>query len=363
MNAPQPAAFNRPLQRLAAVGIDSLYLSSFIDGVGIGWERLRYEKEKLHATPGAEFTEFELGGEKFGLKRGGRKPYSFILKNRAFELQLGENIHPRCHAQFSSELLWRDGLDAALERYAAMWAKVGTRETRPEVIARVDVAFDFEIGTPDFGIDDFVSVAGKDSQWREHRRPQTFMYGKSDTVCRCYDKVAEIAQQSGKAWLFDIWGVKEGVWRCEYQIRGERLKGAGIATIDQLRAHLPSLTRELARHHTSLRVPTADSNRSRWPMHSMWIALIDAADDLIAPPNRAPLPFQEGISFALERQCQSILGDLKGLAALLSHRRPNEPLSLEQTLNWLSRKLRRSHSPELWKADVMEKIRKRELQL
>jgi hypothetical protein len=292
VNASTPAAaFNHPPPRLAAVGIDSLYISSFIDGVGIDWERLSYEKEKLRATPGAEFAEIELGGARFGLKRGGRKPYSFILKNRAFELHLGETIHPRCRAQFSSELLWRTGLDAALGRYAAMWAGIGARETRPEVIGRVDVAFDFEIGAPDFGIDDFVSVAAKDANWREHRRAQTFMFGRSDTVCRVYDKVAEIAQQSGKAWLFNIWGVNEGVWRCEFQIRGARLKAAGIATIEQLRAHLPNLARDLARHHTSLRVPTADSNRSRWPLHPMWTALIAAADDLIRAPQHAPRRF------------------------------------------------------------------------
>ncbi|HEY1613373.1 MAG TPA: hypothetical protein VGF97_06745 [Rhizomicrobium sp.] len=347
----------------AAVGIDSLYLSSFIDGAGIDWDQLDYEREKLRATPGKEFAEFVLGKERFGLKRGGRKPYSFILKNSAFELQLGRNIHPRCHAQFASELLWRAGLDAALRRFAAMWAGIGARETRPEVIARVDVAFDFAIGAPDFGVDDFVSIAAKDANWREHRKPQTFMFGRSNIVCRVYDKVAEIAQQSGKAWLFDIWGVREGVWRCEFQIRGERLKSAGIATIEQLRAHLPDLTRDLARRHTSLRVPNADSNRSRWPLHPMWTALLAAADKLITPPAHPPPHFHDGINYALERACASVLGDLKGIDALLSHRRPNDPLTLPQTLHWLSRKLARSHSPELWKADVMEKIRKRELQL
>jgi hypothetical protein len=346
-----------------AVGIDSLYLSSFIDGIGIDWESLRYEKEKLQATPGAEFVEIELGGERFALKRGGRKPYSFILKNTAFELQLGENIHPRCHTQFGSELLWLSGLDAALERHAAMWRKVGAHMMRPETIARADAAFDFQIGAPDFGLDDFVSRAAKDNLWREYREAQTFRFGKSDNVCRVYDKVAEIAQQSDKSWLFNIWGVREGVWRSEFQVRGPQLKEAGIATIDQLRAHFPGLIAQLAQHHTSLRVPMDDSNRSRWPFHPMWLGLIDAVGGLLASPERPPPPLLDGTEYALDRQCQSLLGDLKGLSALISRKRPDDPLTLDQVLQWLPKGLRRYHCPELWKADVSQKIRKRELGL
>lgn len=77
---------------LRAVGLDSLYLSVFLDGLGIDWERLRFEREKLRADGRAEYAEIELGGERFALRRGGRKPYSFVLVNRDFELSLGEKI-------------------------------------------------------------------------------------------------------------------------------------------------------------------------------------------------------------------------------------------------------------------------------
>lgn len=283
-----------------AVGIDSLYLSSFLDGLGIDWERLRYGQERLRATVGDEYAEVDLGGERFALKRGGRKPYSFVLTNRDFELQLGENIQPRCHAKFSSELLWREGLEGAVRRYNTIWQRVGEHTTRPEVVARVDAAFDFAIGEPDFEIEHFVSQAAKDATWREGGALQSVQLGTSEVVVRVYDKVAEIEQQSGKHWLFDLWGIKEGVWRCEFQIRGERLKEAGIATVEQLRAYLPSLVRHLA---------------------------------------------------------------LKGIAATLSRNSPDKPVALEQLLRWLPRMLRRHHSPELWKADVIAKIRKRELGL
>lgn len=345
-----------------AVGIDSLYLSSFIDGVGIDWEALRFEQEKLRATPGAEFAEFELGGERFALKRGGRKPYSFILKNKAFEIALGENINPRAHVQFSSELLWR-GFDAALKRYRSIWKNAGSRETRHEVISRIDTAFDFALDTVDFEISHFISRANKDSIFRENRIAQTFQFGRSDVVCRVYDKVAEIEQQSGKAWLYDIWGTDRGVWRCEFQIRGPSLREAGIATIEQCRAHLPELVRRLARRHTSLRMPSGDSNRSRWPFHPMWRGLVEAADQIISPPDYSPPDVIDSTEYHLDKQIQSVYGDFKGMAALLSRHRPDDPITLEQLLDWMPGRLRRFHSPPLWKNDVTGKIKKRDLGL
>ncbi len=355
------SAQSRP--RLLAANIDSFYLSAFIDGLGIDWERLAYEKEKLRASPGVEYAEIELGGEQFALKRGGRKPYSYILKNRAFELQLGERIEPRCHAQFSSELLWREGFDAAVERFRSIWAKLGARETRLEVIARVDAAFDFAVGAPDFCFNDIVSVATKDAQYRQNRDLQTARFGEGDVVCRLYDKIAEIEQQSEKFWLFDIWGVNEGVWRCEFQIRGPRLKSAGIATIEQLRAHLSGLVSTLARTHTSLRISKGNSNRSRWPLHPMWRELIAAAPTLVRPPEHTPPPLLTGVQYPLDRRLMSLLGDLKGIAALLSRNCPERPVTLDQLLKWLAPMLRRRQSPELWRADVIEKIRRRELGL
>lgn len=342
-----------------AVGIDSLYLSVFIDALGIDWEGLRYEQETLRATPAREFVEVTLGGERFALKRGGRKPYSFILTNRAFELQLGENIQPRCHTRFSSELLWKEGLESAWERFNAIWRKTGCRFLRPEVIFRGDAAFDFAIGEPDFEIGHFVSQAAKDATWREHGEKQTFQFGTGDVVVRVYDKVAEIEQASEKHWMYDLWGTKDGVWRVEFQVRGERLKQAGIQTVEQLHAYLPSLIRHLAKNHTSLRTPGRDSNRSRWPRHPIWNAIIDAADALTNSPDFPPPPFPRGGLYSIERRLQSMLGSCKGLAAELSRNCPDRPMSLEQLLDWQARMLLRRHSPEIWNADVREKIRKR----
>jgi len=346
-----------------AVGIDSLYLNAFIDGLGINWEALRFEKEKLKLTHGVTHAEVTLGGETFALHRAGLHLYPLKLSNKAFTLGLSENMSPHCHAQFSSHLLWTTGLDAAFGRFCAMWENVGARMTRPEIVNRVDAAFDFQIGASDFTTSHFVSQAVKDATWRENQKDQSYQFGRGDVVCRVYDKVAEIEQQSGKAWLFDIWGVREGVWRCEFQMRGERLKQYGIGTLDQMKAYLPSAVRHLARNHTSLRKPGKDSNRSRWPLHLMWHALLESADQLTQPPNRPPPPLLRGSEYLLSRQIKSLLGDFKALAALLSEKRPDDPVSREELIERLTRLTDPYHSPQLWRSDVAAKIRKRELGL
>ena len=346
-----------------AVGIDSLYISSFIDGLGIDWEMLRYEREKLRADSAVEYAKVELGGETFALKRYGAKPYSFVLVNKAFELRLGESIHPRCHVRFSSEVLWLLGLNEAWKRYNAIWDRIGCKQMRPEKIARVDAAFDFPIGKPNFTVDHFLSRAQKDCEWRESGELQSIQFGTSDIVVRVYDKVAEIEQASAKHWMFDLWGTNSGVFRIEFQIRTEALGKAGIETVEQMRAYLPGLIRHLAKAHTSLRIPNADSNRSRWPMHPLWDSLIASTDELTTAPDIPPRPFQRGSLYSIERQLQSMMGDMKGLAATLSRNCPDRPVTLEQLMQWLPRMMRRHHSPLLWDPDVREKIRRRELGL
>ncbi len=353
----------RPALQPVAVGIDSLYLGHFSDGLGIDWEALRYAKENLRATSAVSHTEIGLGGECFALHRSGLGLYTYRLSNKAFTLGLSERMEPRCYTQFSSELLWTRGLDSALERFAAIWRDIGSQPTRPEVVSRVDSAFDFQIGAADFRTEYFVSQAAKDATWRQNQVAQSYQFGKGDVVCRVYDKVAEIEQQSGKAWLFDIWGVREGVWRVEFQIRGQRLKQAGIGTTDQLKAHLPTLAKRLARQHTSLRLPSADSNRSRWALHPMWHGVIEAAGQLVRPPDRPPPPLLSGSEYELQRQLRSVFGHLKGIAATLSIDRPDNPVTLAELLERMPHLVSLLHSPQLWWSDVSEKIRKLELGL
>ena len=62
----------------------------------------------------------------------------------------------------------------------------------------------------------------------------------------------------------------------------ERLKHAGINVFADLESFQGDLLRELSHHHTTLRTPTSDCNRSRWPRHPLWKALQAGVADLDA---------------------------------------------------------------------------------
>lgn len=126
---------------------------------------------------------------------------------------MAERMQPGCHVQLFSKALWTVGLETLESRLNTWFQSVGLVRTAPEIVGRADWAFDYHLPFVDFDADAFVSRAAKDATYREHGKVQTFTMGKGDVVIRVYDKTAEIEQQSGKAWFFDLWGRKDLVWR------------------------------------------------------------------------------------------------------------------------------------------------------
>ena len=211
-----PSQVTSAPNRLLLRGIDSLYVSFYLDTAtsSIDWEDLAYRKERVR-TEGREFSELPLGSESFALLPYGKKPYRYVLTNRAFEVRLGERMQPACHVQFFSEALWADGPDALETRLRDWCASLGLKHIQREVVSRADWAFDYHLPVIDFDARSFVSRATKDATHREHGKPQTFRMGQGEVVIRVYDKSTEIEQQSGKAWFFDLWGRKDQVWHMD----------------------------------------------------------------------------------------------------------------------------------------------------
>ncbi len=344
--------------KLLLRGLDSLYVSLYLDTAssGFDWDALHFAKERLR-TRREEVGELELGSERLALLPYGKKPYAYILANRDFEIRLATRMQPSCHVQFSSEGLWRHGLDALWERVRRWHAAMGFVPIRPEIVARADWAFDYQLAAPDFALNWFVSRSAKDAQHRENGQMQTFTFGRGDTVIRVYDKAAEIEQQSGKAWFHQLWGVSEGVWRIEFQVRGERLREAGIRTLDDLRTCQGDLLRELSHGHTTLRQPLAtDTNRSRWPLHPLWSQL---QSDIATLPQTGLVRAIDDpavLRWRLRRQIESVYGHFKGIGATLSLLDQREdPMDLEALLAELPQLLADEPTP-LWRADVARRM-------
>ncbi|CAN0392990.1 unnamed protein product, partial [Discosporangium mesarthrocarpum] len=306
------------------------------------------------------FVTVAIGDRDWALLPRGRHPYTYVLKRPEVTLSLAERMQPRCMAQFHSEALWTEGAEALMADLRRWFASSGTREVQSERMNRVDWAFDVALPVADFQPDHVLTRAVKDATWRSGGTVQTMQFGKGDIVLRIYDKVAEIEEQSGKVWLHDLWGRKEGVWRVEYQVRRERLREAGISSLEDLRCLEGDLLSLLTSNHSSLRVPTGDSNRSRWPLHPMWRSIRKAVGDLGRQGLLRSYDPDTPLVYAEDRSLKSIMGMLKNIGCIRTLRmRRDDPVSLVETLEWLSRTLPGRMPAALWDDEVSTRIEKR----
>lgn len=94
--------------------------------------------------------------------------------------------------------------------------------------------------------------------------------------CRIYNKSRE-AEKSGHDWWPDVWGPKydpdRKVLRIEFEFRRTGLKELGVDTPDEAIDRAGALWAYATQSWLSLRVPTEDDTRSRWPVDARWEAV------------------------------------------------------------------------------------------
>jgi hypothetical protein len=340
-------------------GFDSLYVGYYVDfGDGLCLSDLIEAKEALRQER-SDLKEMTIGSETFGLLPYGAFPYALTLTNKFMDIKIARSMQPNCYVQFSSAGLWRHGINGTKERFKKWLNSIGATILRPESLSRVDFAFDFDLPVIDFEPDHVVTRAAKDGQWREHGRLQTLQFGTGDTVLRIYDKVAEIQQSSGKAWFYELWGQQEAVWRVEFQLRGERLKTAGIRTLKNLDEFSGDLLRELSEKFARLCIPNKGKNRARWSLHPLWLSLQDA----IAKLNQFGLVSDIGekncLSLRLHDQGKMVHGHMKGIATILQElNEREEPYSLKEILEELPSILAPHHHETEWTLGVQNRLQK-----
>lgn len=344
---------------LLLMGLDSLYVSYFLETVSssIPWEDLAYKRERLRHARKAKLAELTLGSESFALMPYGAFPYTYVLKNKGMEVRLAEVMQPTFHVRFSSEGLWQEGVDSLTTRFEDWCSSMDLRTLRPETVSRADWAFDFHLPNIDFTEDHFVTRFKKDGKWRGNQKLETLQFGTGDLVLRLYDKSKEIAQASDKTWFYDLWGRKDDVWRIEWQTRSERLKTGDIRSLGSLGDFQADLLREIATKHTTLRRPTADSNRHRWPLHPLWIALQTAIEALPQYGLVKAIDPETVLERRLHNQLNHIYAGLKGYAALLQslEQREDGP-DLPETLMQLTNALSAPSYMRPWKDDLERKF-------
>lgn len=146
------------------------------------------------------------------------------------------------------------------------------------------------------------------------------------------------------------------MWRIEWQVRKPILRQFGVVTFPDLKNCLGDLLRYLSEDHTTLRIPNGDENRSRWPLHPLWIDL----QEKIAQLNQLGVCRVLGRESVLEerqmRMAISVYGYLKRVAAIHCVQRRKQMISEREALDDLTERIWKVHDPLNWKIDVTKRI-------
>jgi len=323
----------------------------------IDFKLLSQQKESLRNTKKKDPLPIRLGNTEFLLQPyGSSSGYPIVINNRDFKIEMGELNSPNFFVTFSSEALWRESAFDLNEKFLQWANSAGYEKCLDEKLSRVDLCFDYKLPVIDFDEDSFVSYAKKDSQHRECGKVQTFTLGRDDIVLRVYDKIAEINQQSNKAWFFILWEETEDVWRIEWQTRKNILREFGINTFEDLKTRQGTLLRYLAYEHDTLRLPNRDSNRSRWQLHPLWKDLQEKIDNIDSLPISRVIGQETILNEAMMQIAISVYGYMKRVAAIHCIQKNLDHVSLPDTIVRLSEVMGKFHEPLAWRLDVEKRL-------
>ena len=350
---------SRPFQLLLS-GHDTIECAYYLapePGSRLDYERLAAEKEALRQSKSRQPKAIQLGSEEFLLAgHGTQSGYPFLLENDAFSIQLGEFNRPSCFVTFRSIALWHHGAQALHERFLAWADSVGLRAYQSERLSRVDFTFDYHLPIIDFDQDSFVTQFAKDNRHRKNGTVQGFRFGEGDLLLRVYDKCAEIQEKSAKTWFYALWGRDDAVWRIEWQVRKLWLRQLGILTFEDLAERQGDLLRLLVNDHTTLRIQSGDSNRSRWPLHPLWQDVQAHVGKLAGLGVVRELDLPGLLDERLMRMATSIYGYLKRIAAIQCLKTNLPMVTHRQAQLQLSLLLSQLHDRLTWETDVKRRV-------
>lgn len=346
--------------KLLLNGMDTVQCSYYLEpglNAAIDFQWLAVQKESIRNSKKKRLQPIKMGNEEFLLSPSGSPSgYPFIISNEHFRIELGEFNVPNFFVTFPSQALWQDSCYILHKRFLKWAASLGFSQYKNESLARVDFTFDYKINQVDFNEDDFLTRSTKDNKHREHRKAQTFQFGKNDIVLRVYDKVAEIKEESGKAWFFILWSEEKNVWRVEWQVRKPILKEFGIVTFQDLKERRGHLLRYLAEEHDTLRQPTEDSNRSRWPLHPLWEDLQERIRNIEFLEVREVIGQNAALNERMMQMAISMYGYLKRIAAVECVQKDKDHTTINDAVVRISDIIyKHFYEPLAWKMDVEQR--------
>jgi len=328
--------------RILLAAPDTLHISSDIqisDGVR---EKLEQEKQAAQEADKVNAVHCPdwLGAQV--LPHGARGGYGLLLETDDFSVKvLGKGIpnRPGLFVELRSHFLHmhQEGPQGACEE-ALCWIRnqllydqderavhdlVSFEQVR---LSRVDLHADWQGGwvpSPADGLENSVRRFIKPARvkWNAFTEGTTFtgfVFGSGSVLARIYNKSHQARQKLDEGYFAllternrDTFDPAQDVWRLEYQLRREGVKGfklysepdAGddevaidaelsaedlqhIGTLPRFFTHQTALWQHLTQHWLRLVLPAGQSNRSRWPLDPTWTLL---SSDYAQVANIAPL--------------------------------------------------------------------------
>jgi hypothetical protein len=264
------------LQELAS-GVDALYLSGMAAIPGALIERL--EKVRSWAQEIGRPVPFQFGGEEVWVAGHNFGKYRYCIKHEHGQVGLTPRQKlPAIRVQPRAEFLHGYGAASATVWFRELLqAECGPVRL---AVSRIDLHADFQGWM--LTADDrhkFVCRATCLTTYEAGTAFNGLQFGKrgSGTVsARIYDKTQESAK-SGAAYWPEIWGSRydpdRPVLRVELEIGRAALRQYRLDAPEEVLAATGALWVDLTTGWLSLRVPTNDQTRSRWPLAAEWEAV------------------------------------------------------------------------------------------
>lgn len=114
--------------------------------------------------------------------------------------------------------------------------------------------------------------------------------------------------------------------------------------------------RYLAEEHTSLRTKNDDSNRSRWPLHPLWLDLQQQISKLEHQGVYREIDQAAILNERLMRITISMYGYLKRIAAVHCLQTGQPMITDAEAMQRLEKLITKVHEPMTWQTDVTKRI-------
>lgn len=266
--------------RELASGVDALYLSGRAELPKRFLARL--EDGRAWAALAKRPAPFEIGELVFGITPYGWGKYRFCLEHAMARIGLSTSRHlPTVRVQPRSEFLHAVGPMAAVTTLHEILSPQ-LRQLRFWV-NRVDLFADWQGWhlTHD-DASRFICRADARRTYEVAGTLTGFEFGSRTTktfLARLYDKTADMAAKDN-GWWFEVWGERyvpgRPVHRLEFEIGRQGLQEFDLNTPAQVLDATGDLWRYATGEWLTLRSPTDDRTRCRWPLTPEWRSVQEA---------------------------------------------------------------------------------------